>query len=474
MPVQYLALGALVSVAVLLKIRHAGRRKKNWSGTVTFSQQSLHHPTSVKELQHILRSSTSVKVVGSAHSFSRVADTHGDLVVLDKLEVGPPSLDDKTGVLTVPSTFTYGAVVSFLEGKAWALHNLASLPHITVGGSIATGTHGSGMNNGNLSTAVCGLDMVTPAGEILTITRDTHPKDFPGYVVGLGALGVVIRVHLTLVPTFTLAQYIYEGLPLSTVVGNFREIMGAAGGYSVSLFTTWKTEVFEQVWRKVECGGGRDVEEGGSRSLAAGAAGATPFPPTWFGATLAPTARHPIPGVSGETCTVQGGVPGHAHHRLPHFRMEFTPSAGEELQSEYFVAVGNIGGALAAVSALRDRIAPLLYISEVRTMRGDDLWLSMAASGGAADGDAGFTPRVAIHFTWRPLEAQVLAFLPHLEAALAPFHARPHWGKVFTMNLLEAGPRLYGKGWEEFKALQRRVDPKGKFVNPFLRQHFGF
>jgi xylitol oxidase len=147
--------------------------------------------------------------------------------------------------------------------------------------------------------------------------------------------------------------------------------------------------------------------------------------------------------------------------------MEFTPSAGAELQSEYFVALGDIGGVQSAVSGLRARIAPLLYISEVRTMRGDDLWLSMAR------GDAAATPRVAIHFTWRPLEAQVLAFLPVLEAALAPFHARPHWGKVFTMNLLEEGPRLYGQAWEDFKGLQRRVDPKGKFINPFLRKHFG-
>jgi len=330
---------------------------------------------------------------------------------------------------------------------------MASLPHITVGGSIATATHGSGMSLGNLSSACVGLEMVDSNGHLCKVNRETHPIDFNGYVVNLGALGVVTKVALQLVPTFEICQAVYEGLPFSVALEQLDTIMGNSGGYSVSLFTTWKDDVFEQVWRKCFLVGAHgDIENGG---------GGFSFPSSWVGgSTLAASSRHPIPGVGGETCTIQLGVPGHAHHRLPHFRMEFTPSAGEELQSEFFIPRRAAEAALRAVKALAQRVAPLLYISEIRAILSDDLWLSTAQGTGSW---------IAIHFTWLPDGKGVAELLPLLEEALAPFGARPHWGKVTSASMREKLPALY-PNWEDFKALRRRVDPGGKFLNSHLIQ----
>ena len=339
----------------------------------------------------------------------------------------------------LPSWTTYGALVAFLRGSGWAPHNLASLPHITVGGSIATATHGSGARNGNLATAVVGLELVRADGAQLTATpASVGAERFAGLVVGLGALGVVLRVALQLVPDFALAQTVYEGLPLDTACARLPEVLGA--GYSVSLFTTWRAPVFEQVWRKVR------VEEGG----------AAPLPASWLGATRATAQVHPIPGAPGEPCTPQLGAPGPAAERLPHFRFEFQPSAGAELQSEYFVAAPDAPRALRAVAALAGAIAPLLFVCEVRAVAGDALWMSMAQG----------RDSVAIHFTWRPMGEAVAALLPALEAALAPFAPRPHWGKVSALGgeaLAARYPRM-----AEFKALRAELDPTGKFRNAWL------
>jgi xylitol oxidase len=327
-----------------------------------------------------------------------------------------------------------------LDAEGVTLHNVASLPHISVAGACGTATHGSGDRNGNLATAVRALEVVTAAGEVVTLSRERNPEHFDGMVVGLGGLGLVTEVTLEVVPTFDMQQHVYEGLPVTRLAENFDAIMGA--GYSVSLFTDWRTPRVNQVWVK---------------RVTADA----PFTPPreWFGATLAPRHRHPIVTLSAEPCTPQMGVRGPWYERLPHFKMNFTPSSGEELQSEYFVPRRHAVAAFRAIEGLRERVSPVLQISEVRTIASDRLWMSTAYG----------RDSVGFHFTWRKDWGAVRQVLPLLEEALAPFGARPHWGKLFTMSPAQVRAR-YEK-LPDFRRLLRTYDPDGKFRNEYLDRY---
>jgi xylitol oxidase len=333
----------------------------------------------------------------------------------------------------------YGELCRAIHREGFALHNLASLPHISVAGACATATHGSGDRNGGLATAVAAIEFVTAAGDVVSLSRERDGDRFRGAVVGLGALGVVSRLTLDVVPAFDLRQDVYEDLPLETAEAHFDEITSAA--YSVSLFTDWQAPRFTQVWLK------RAVTGDGA---------ATDAVPEFFGATLAARDLHPIAAMPAVNCTRQCGVPGPWHERLPHFRLEYTPSSGEELQSEYLVPRPHARAALRAVAGMGRELAPLLQISEVRTIAADDLWMSPFYE----------QEGVGIHFTWVRDGPAVRALLPRIEAALAPFDARPHWGKLFTTppeRLRRLYPRL-----PDFRDLLADVDPRGAFRNGFL------
>jgi xylitol oxidase len=332
----------------------------------------------------------------------------------------------------------YGQLSPLLHGKGFALHNLASLPHISVAGACSTATHGSGERNGNLATAVSALELVTAAGDVVKLSRQSDGDVFRGAVVGLGALGVITRVTLAIEPTYTVRQYVYQNLPLAQLKQQFDAIQSS--GYSVSLFTDWQKQLVSEVWIKTRVDAAR------------------PFaaPAEFFGAKLAKRDLHPIADLSAENCTQQMGVPGPWYDRLPHFRMGFTPSAGKELQAEYFVPRRNAMDAILAVERLRGQVGPHLFISEIRTVAEDDLWMSPCY------GQSG----VAIHFTWKPDWPAVRRLLPVIEKELSPYHVRPHWGKLFTIAPRELRSR-YPK-MQEFVQLAKKLDPKGKFRNDFL------
>jgi len=432
------------SIAYLRTRRTIAEPLKNWAGNLAFAPAEVLAPVTVAELRALVVARRKLRVLGSAHSFSPIASSPYALLRLDKLaDVPPPALDAASGVLWTPGRATYGELVTFLAGSRWTLPNLASLPHITVAGSVSTATHGSGLRNGNLATHVVGLELVSASGGLVRASRASHGALFDGMVVSLGALGVVLRVALQLVPAFDLRQDVFEDLPFDAALGALPAVLAA--GYSVSLFTTWgPARVFEQVWRK--------------RLAAEGEA-----PAEWMGARRAARQVHPIPGADGAPCTPQLGAPGPAAQRLPHFRFEFQPSAGEELQSEYFVALGDAPAALRAVAGLARRIAPLLHISEVRAVAADALWLSTAQG----------RDSVAIHFTWKLMEAEVRALLPDLEAALAPFGARPHWGKVSAAAAAPGGVAALFPQLPQFLQLRADMDPNGKFLNGFVARALG-
>ena len=408
--------------------------RTNWAGNVTFSAQRLHRPTSVEQLQSLVARSSRLRALGTGHSFNRLADTSGDLVSVAGLPSGV-DVDAGRHTVTVSAGMRYGELVGPLHGQGWALHNLGSLPHISVAGAVATGTHGSGQHNGNLATAVRGLEMVTTDGEVVALHRDRDGDTFAGAVVALGSLGVVTRLTLDVQPTYEVRQYVYDGLPYDALTRHFDEVVSSA--YSVSVVTDWREPVHCRVWQKH-----RDFDR-------------TP-PDHWLGARLADGPRHPLAGMPAASCTAQLGEPGPWHERLPHFRLGFTPSSGEELQSEYFVARSQAVDALHAVAALRHEVAPLLQTSEIRTVAADDLWLSPAYR----------RESVGLHFTWVADESAVAPVVAALETALAPFAARPHWGKVFGTPPAEV-VGSYDR-WADFATLARRFDPDGALRNDML------
>ena len=410
---------------------------KNWAGNFEFSTDHVISATSVDQVREFVRDRAKLKALGTRHCFNKIADSPDNLLSMRSLDQSVAVDSDKRTV-TVDAGITYGKLAPILDGKGFALHNLASLPHISVAGSCTTATHGSGEKNGNLASAVSALEMITADGNLLQLSRAHDGETFPGCVVGLGALGVITKVTLDVQPAFTMRQYVYEDLPLDQFKAHFDEIEAAA--YSVSLFTDWQKQRFNEVWIK-------------SRTEPGHAFGAKP---EFFGAKAATKNLHPIAELSAENCTEQLGVPGPWYERLPHFRMGFTPSAGKELQTEYFVPRPHAVEAILAVERLRDQITPHLMISEIRAIAADDLWMSPCYRQSC----------VAIHFTWKQDWPAVSQLLPVIEKELAPFRARPHWGKLFTMSPVQLRSR-YEK-LPDFLQLAKRFDPQGKFRNAFL------
>jgi alditol oxidase len=411
----------------------------NWAGNVVFRAGRVHRPRTMAELQELVAGSERVRAIGTGHSFNRIADTPGVLVSLAAL----PSvidIDADTATVNVSAATRYGELALRLHDAGYALHNLGSLPHISVAGACATATHGSGDANGNLATAVSALEMVTGGGGTAVLRRGTGATGghLPGAVVGLGLAGIVTGVTLDIVPAFEVRQYVYEDLPAGRLLASFDEIF--ASGYSVSVFTDWQRPRHNQLWVK---------------QRVSGDASRRPPPPRWMDARLAGGPRHPVPGRPAAHCTQQLGVPGPWHERLPHFRLGFTPSSGDELQSEYLVPRALGAAAIEAVAGLRDRLAPVLQISEIRTVAADHLWMSPSYE----------RDTVALHFTWVNDVRAVTPVIAAVEERLAPMAARPHWGKLFATPAA-AMTALYDR-LPDFRALIREYDPTGRFGNEF-------
>jgi alditol oxidase len=412
----------------------------NWAGNLAYSTDRLHSARSVQDVQDFVRKHDRLKVLGTRHCFNSIADSTDDLLSLREMNQ-VVALDAAPRTVTIEAGMSYGQLCPYLDQKGFALHNLASLPHISVAGACATATHGSGVGNGNLATAVSALEVVTAGGDVLHVSRYKDPATFHGAIVNLGALGVVTKVTLDVQPTFQMRQDVYLNLQMAQLKDHFEDIVSA--GYSVSLFTDWQKGLLSEVWLK------RRIEKGAAVTAA----------PEFYGATLATKNVHPIAELSAENCTEQMGVPGPWYERLPHFRMGFTPSSGKELQSEYFVPRRNAVDAILAVERLRDHVSPHLMITELRTIDADQLWMSTAYN----------RPSLAIHFTWKQDWDAVSKVQPMIERELAPFDVRPHWGKLFTL-----APAVLQQRYEklsEFKALVATYDPKAKFRNQFLARN---
>jgi len=410
-------------------------RLKNWAGNLTYSTDHVQYPKSVAEVQQLIKKLPKLRALGTRHCFNTIADSKDDLVSTRDLNK-VIAIDAKNHTVTVEGGIKYGELAPYLHQHGYALHNLASLPHISVAGSITTATHGSGIKNGNLSSAVTGLEIVIADGSVVHLSKATDPEKLNAAVVGLGALGIITKVTLQIQSTYNMRQRVFLKLPMSQLKLHFEEIMSA--GYSVSLFTDWQSDSINEVWIK-----SRMDEKDHNQ-------------PEFYGAKAATKNLHPIIDHSAESCTDQMGVPGPWYERLPHFKMGFTPSSGKELQSEYFVPLKHAVEAIEAVSKLGKQIGPHLFITEIRTIAADNLWMSPCHN----------QTSVTIHFTWKQETEAVMKLLPLIEKELAPFNPRPHWGKIFTIE-----PKVLESRYEklaDFKKLVAEYDPKAKFRNGFL------
>ena len=421
----------------------AARQRTNWAGNIAFGAADLYRPATLGELRAVVgraRPQDRIRVLATGHSFNDLADSPGAQVSLAGL---PPEveIDSAASQARVAAGMTYAELAARLDARGFALRNLASLPHISVAGACATATHGSGIANRNLAAAVTAMTLVTADGDVAELDRADDA--FAGAVVHLGALGVVARLTLELVPTFDVAQRVYENLPLDALDDHFTALMTSA--YSVSLFTDWRSPHLTQLWLKH-----RHADQ---------ISPVTQEP--WFTATPAPARRNPVPGLPADRCTEQLGIPGRWYDRLPHFRAEFRPGAGDELQSEYLLPVEHAVPALHALNQVRDRIAPVLRICEIRVVAADQLWLSPCYR----------RDSVAFHFTWVADTASVLPVVTLTERQLAPFAPRPHWGKIFTTppeTLRDRYERL-----PDFLRLMDHYDPEGKFRNAYTARNLG-
>lgn len=413
-----------------------GREKRslmlsNWGGNLVYGSGAIEAPATIEELSEIIRSGK-VRPIGTMHSFSKVVVGEGTLVSAAGLAF-EPALDKASSTVKVSAATRFGDLALFLEKNGVALKNMGSLPHISIAGAAATGTHGSGDKNQILSSSLSAYSFLNSKGELVRYQRGD--ENFEACRVGLGAYGLWVSVELDVVPSFQIRQDVYLDIPWEVFYEDPTNLTSA--GYSVSLFTKWGEVSIDQVWVKALPGDKAGLP----------IAGISPEK----------TSRKELaPGV-GDNLTQQGGVEGPWLDRLPHFRLDATPSAGNEIQTEYFIQRKNIVGAVKAVNKIAEQINHTLIITEVRTIAQDDAWLSPMNRGDS----------VALHFTWVNDTPAVDKAVAALEEVLAEFDPIPHWGKVhhFDKSKLEKVHARLGKA----RAVFDELDPEGVFNTEYLK-----
>ena len=412
---------------------------KNWAGNLTYSTKNVHYPTTVDQISNLVKKNKSLRGLGSQHSFSTIADSKDGLISLKNMKK-IVSIDKTTSTVTVEAGVRYGDICEEINQNGFAFHNLASLPHISIVGAAATATHGSGVENAALPAAIRAIEFVNAKGEVIQLSREKDGDLFNGTVVSLGAFGIITKATLDIVPSFNMQQVVYRDMPINALEANFEEIMSSA--YSVSLFTDWRNKNVNEVWIKSRL----DAPEIISGN-------------EYFGSRLADRNLHPIESEPAENCTDQMAVEGPWYERLPHFKMGFTPSSGDELQSEFFIPFENGYEAMMAIEKMNEQVSPHLLISEIRTIAEDNFWMSPFYK----------KPCVAIHFTWKPHWDDVHRLLPLIEGALAPFGVRQHWGKLTTLDPSVLQSRIVRLN--DFKEIVNQFDPEGKFRNAYLEHY---
>ena len=419
---------------------------QNWAGNFAFTATRLHRPTSIGEVQRVVAASQKIRAIGARHSFNGIADSPADQIDLSGIDPDI-MIDQQRMTVTVGAGISYGDLSLFLQQQGLALHNLASLPQVTVAGAIATATHGSGDGNKALSSAVAGLELVVSDGSLQRI--EWGDADFEAMVVSLGAFGIVTRVKLAIEPTFDIRQDAFVDMPWDELLAKFDAISSAA--YSFSIFTKWSGSTVSRIWLKTRMGAARpsefDIETLGSN----------------LGSNLGlkPGVPYSVPATVENPLALLNpfGVPGPWSDRLTHTRREIAPVPADQIQSEYLIARPQLGKAVAIIRSMAETVDALLYATEIRTIAADEFWLSPAYR----------QDTIGLHFTWKKEADAVDAVTKELEAALIPLGAKPHGGKLIHAEAATLAP-LYPR-MADFRSRARGRDPEGKFRNAYLEKH---
>ncbi len=409
--------------------------RTNWAGNVIFGTTRVARPESIDNLRRIVGENRRIRALGYGHSFSGIVDTAGNLVLLDGLPKRL-AIDSANSTVTVAAGMSYTEVTGELHRAGFALANMASISQISIAGACATGTHGSGDDQRILAASVAAMQLMMSDGDLVELRRDIHRDRFRGSVVALGALGIVTQLTLDIEPAYEMSQRVYLGVPLDEIHDRLDEVFSA--GYSVSAFTDWFSGE-ASVW----------VKQRADRPMS-----------SWTAGRQTQRRVHPVPGMSPELCTEQLGVVGPWHERLPHFRSKPALGVASELQSELFLPRKVAQQAITALREISNLFAPVLLVSEIRTVRVDELWLSPAYG----------RDSVAFHFTWARNESAMLPVLAAIEERLLPLDPRPHWGKVTSVS-----PRKMVSSYErahDFERLMVEYDPIFKFRNDFVNGLF--
>jgi xylitol oxidase len=403
--------------------------RHNWSSNVNFQEQEYLEPTNLDDLQDIVASQKFVRARGSAHSFNSIADSNNTIVSLEKMPQ-TIEIDEVKQNVKVSSFLKYGELVPTLHARGWALSNLASLPHISIAGSVSTATHGSGIFNKNLAAQVAAVEFIDSTGSIRHLSEGS--REYEAFVVGLGLTGIITNYWLKIEPSFNVKQIIYENVSDIELEKSFDEIMGTA--YSVSFFTRWDSSNQGNLWCKF-----KENQY---------------IPDIVSGAHQATKKLHPIPEVDPVAATEQFGVTGPWLERLAHFKLDFTPSVGDEIQSEFFVDRENAPAVIQKLRELSPKFRDMLWISELRTIAADNFWMSTASA----------RDSVGFHFTWKKSNFDPKV-VKEIEENLVQFDYRPHWGKVFyaeSRYLRSVYPK-----YSDFVEAVNLIDPNKKFSNQF-------
>uniref|UniRef100_A0A915D0Y3 FAD-binding PCMH-type domain-containing protein n=1 Tax=Ditylenchus dipsaci TaxID=166011 RepID=A0A915D0Y3_9BILA len=416
----------------------------NWGGNFNFSTQDIKYPTTTAGVQQLVKECKGkIRPVGTRHSFSEIANTNDTLICLVHMNL-ILSVDPSVPSVTVQAGITYTDLIPFLQSIGLAIPMMASLGEISIAGAINTAVHGSGAGIGNLATQVLGLQMVLADGSVVQYSKGQNDTELAAATVGLGALGIVTQVTLQAQPTYNLAINVFENMDMSVLDTQLYNITHS--GYAINMWSTFGTPgVLDQVWitTKVDSNG---VNAYGNVSQL-------------YGAPAATAQSSPIAALPPTYVVPQMGIVGPYYERLTDYDLGLSGQEGQQTQSEYYVDFDDFVPALKALQTLSAEINAVVYVALFRITEKDELWMSPQYK----------KTTMAIHFSWQPKLDQVMALLPKIEAALAPFNPIPHWGKLYTLKPEQYLPLL--PKYPEWREQVELHDPTHKFRNKWLEEN---
>jgi FAD-linked oxidoreductase len=425
----------------------------NWSGSVRCRPASIARPRTLDELRRIVTAAAAdgatagLRVAGSGHSFTPLAATEGTLVSLEHA-AGVVSTDKEARVADVLAGTTLRRLGPELAAAGLAMENLGDIDAQALAGALATGTHGTGAGLGSLSTQIAGLRLVLADGDVLDLSPVGDADLFKAAQVSLGALGVVWQVRLRLVPVFRL-RYVRRNMDLEDCLARLPELR--------------EHRHFELYWFPFTARAATKTMDETTEPSTAGGFG------RWFddivlenGAFgLLSEACRLVPSLCAPVSRLSAAVVSEGSRIGASYRVFATPRHVRFQEMEYAVAADRGPDCLREIRRFVDEKKPAVHFPvEFRLVKADDIWLSPAFGRDSV--------YIAVHM-YRGMPYR--AYFDGVEAIFRNHGGRPHWGKMHTRTAAEL-EALYPE-WGRFHEVRRRLDPRGVFLNPYLRGLFG-